>query len=114
MLARDMLRDSAPARAYFHGRYKAVYVDEFQDTDPIQTELLFYLTADEASFDPNDWRNCRPVPGSLFLVGDPKQSIYGFRGADISIYREVRGLFDGTANAAQGKPIGRCLSLIHI
>lgn len=111
MLARDMLRDSAPARAYFHGRYKAVYVDEFQDTDPIQTELLFYLTADETSFDPNDWRNCRPVPGSLFLVGDPKQSIYGFRGADISIYREVRGLFDGTANAAQGKPIGRCVAL---
>ena len=110
MLARDMLRTSGEARRYFHGRYRAVYVDEFQDTDPIQTELLFYLTTDEDSFDPKDWRNCRPVPGSLFLVGDPKQSIYGFRGADISIYREVRALFDAPPGAAQGK-IGRCAAL---
>ena len=58
MLARDMLRDSAPARAYFHGRYKAVYVDEFQDTDPVQTELLFYLTADEASCRTDRLRRC--------------------------------------------------------
>lgn len=104
MLARDMLRTSAEARQYFHRRYRAVYVDEFQDTDPLQTELLFYLTTEEASFDPNDWRNCRPIPGSLFLVGDPKQSIYGFRGADISIYREVYTLFTEHT-------IGECVTL---
>lgn len=63
-------------------------VDEFQDTDPLQAELLLLLAAD----DPGelDWERVKPRPGSLFLVGDPKQSIYRFRRADIETYNSVK------------------------
>ena len=93
--ARDMLRDSAEARQYFHRKYTCIYVDEMQDTDPVQAEILFYLTTEEAAFDPKDWRRCRPAKGSLFLVGDPKQAIYRFRGADITVYKTLETLFRG-------------------
>jgi hypothetical protein len=64
-----------------------VFVDEFQDTDPLQAEILLLLCAD----DPSDatWTAFRPVPGKLFIVGDPKQSIYRFRRADVGVYRDV-------------------------
>lgn len=106
-LARDMLANSPQAREYFHQRYRVLYVDEFQDTDPVQTELLFYLTAELAlgATLPQDWRQCQPRPGSLFLVGDPKQSIYRFRGADIANYKTVGQLF------AHG--LGDCVTLHH-
>ncbi len=91
--ARDMLRTSAEARKYFHQKYACIYVDEMQDTDPIQAQILFYLTTDEKDFDAEDWRNCKPTPGSLFLVGDPKQAIYRFRGADITVYKTLETLF---------------------
>ena len=90
---RDLLKNSSEARQYFHQRYKCIYVDEMQDTDPVQAQILFYLATDEEHFDPDDWRNCRPVPGSLFLVGDPKQAIYRFRGADIGVYKTLMDLF---------------------
>lgn len=91
--ARDMLRTDAEARQYFHHKYACIYVDEMQDTDPVQAQILFYLTTEESEFDPHDWRNCKPVPGSLFLVGDPKQAIYRFRGADITVYKTLESLF---------------------
>ena len=93
--ARDLLKNSSEARHYFHQRYRCIYVDEMQDTDPVQAQILFYLATDEEHFDPDDWRNCRPVPGSLFLVGDPKQAIYRFRGADIGVYKTLMDLFRG-------------------
>ena len=100
---RDMLRESREARAYFHRRYKVIYVDEMQDTDPVQTEMLFYLTTEEKDFDPTNWKNCRPVPGSLFLVGDPKQAIYRFRGADIGVYNDLLSVFHDGAGAVGEK-----------
>src|SRR5205085_3994081 len=65
-----------------------VFVDEFQDTDPLQVEILLLL----AAADPGevDWRKIVPVPGKLFVVGDPKQSIYRFRRADVRLYEEVK------------------------
>lgn len=99
---RDMLRESSEARAYFHRRYKVIYVDEMQDTDPVQTEMLFYLTTDEQDFDPHNWKNCKPVPGSLFLVGDPKQAIYRFRGADIGVYNDLLSVFRSGEDIAAG------------
>jgi len=85
---RNMLRDSHIARSYFKRRYKHVHIDEFQDTDPIQIEIAFYLCEQENEF-ASDWREVNLAPGKLFIVGDPKQSIYRFRGADIAAYGDV-------------------------
>jgi ATP-dependent helicase/nuclease subunit A len=85
--ARDLVRDNASVRVGFQRRFTHIFVDEFQDTDPLQAEILLLLAA--ADPDAIDWRTATPVPGRLFIVGDPKQSIYRFRRADVAIYREV-------------------------
>ena len=85
--ARNLVRDNPQVRAGFQQRFKRIFVDEFQDTDPLQAELLLLLASD--SVRENDWRAVRPIAGRLFLVGDPKQSIYRFRRADVGIYRDV-------------------------
>ncbi|MGH7790592.1 MAG: UvrD-helicase domain-containing protein, partial [Candidatus Binatia bacterium] len=88
--ARDLLRDCAAVRADFQQRFTHLFVDEFQDTDPLQAEILLLLAADDPAVD--DWRAARPAAGKLFIVGDPKQSIYRFRRADVAIYLEVKQL----------------------
>ena len=95
MRARDLLRRHPEARLDFARRTTHLLVDEFQDTDPIQAEVLFHLAgqATEASTGA-DWSKLRPRPGSLFVVGDPKQSIYRFRRADIETYNLVRRLIE--------------------
>ncbi|OAI38494.1 hypothetical protein AYO39_00985 [Actinobacteria bacterium SCGC AG-212-D09] len=86
--ASELLRTSAPARKYFRRRYSVVLIDEFQDTDPVQAELALLLTS---LTEPGEqWRELTPVPGRLTIVGDPKQSIYRFRRADIAVYDQVR------------------------
>jgi len=87
LTARNLVRDNRQVREGFQLRFKRIFVDEFQDTDPLQAEILLLLAADDPS--EADWRKARPVPGRLFLVGDPKQSIYRFRRADVAIYRDV-------------------------
>ena len=87
LVARNLVRDNQHVREGFQRRFKRIFVDEFQDTDPLQAEILLLLAADDPS--ETDWRKARPLPGRLFLVGDPKQSIYRFRRADVAIYREV-------------------------
>ena len=77
-------------RRSFRSRYTHLLVDEFQDTDPVQAEMLLLLTATDP--DERDWRQCVPAPGSLFVVGDPKQSLYRFRRADIVTYTAVRDI----------------------
>lgn len=86
--ARNLLREHPAAREEFQKRFTPVLVDEFQDTDPIQAEVLLYLTGGDLL--EKDWRELEPVPGSLFVVGDPKQSIYRFRRADIQTYDRVK------------------------
>ena len=86
-----MLRTKREVRQYFKQRITHLLVDEFQDTDPIQAEIIMLLTGKENS--ENDWRKLKPKPGSLFVVGDPKQSIYRFRRADIDIYNQVKSIF---------------------
>jgi len=85
--ARDLVKGNEIVRRGFHRRFTHLFVDEFQDTDPLQAEILLLLAADDPS--ETDWRRAAPVPGRLFIVGDPKQSIYRFRRADVGIYREV-------------------------
>lgn len=101
---RDLVRDDPAARALLHRRYQVFYVDEFQDTDPIQAELLFLITDRDGK--EKDWRRCRPAPGSLFLVGDPKQAIYRFRGADLGVYKQVKDLFTN-----KQAPVGKVVQL---
>lgn len=93
--ARDLLRDVPEARRHFQGRFHHILVDELQDTDPIQAEIAFFLADrpdDAVALQTKDWRRIVPTPGKLFVVGDPKQSIYRFRRADIGILNEVRHL----------------------
>ena len=81
-------------RARLHQRYQRLLLDEFQDTDPIQIELAVRI----AAADPRDaelattpWDEVAVAPGHLFVVGDPKQSIYRFRRADIATFLERSG-----------------------
>ena len=83
-----LLRNYPEVRRYFGQKYRCLLVDEFQDTDPIQTEILFYLTGTQHQ--ETNWQQITPRPGSLFVVGDPKQSIYRFRRADIDLYQQVK------------------------
>lgn len=97
ILARDLLRDHTEVRQYFKDRYTHLLVDEFQDTDPIQAEIMMYLTGQDC--DEKDWKKLVPDNGSLFVVGDPKQSIYRFRRADITIYNKVKEII--TSNGGE-------------
>jgi ATP-dependent helicase/nuclease subunit A len=87
--ARDLLRDSEEARSYFKRKYKFILIDEFQDTDPLQAEVAFFL-AEELLDHEGKWDEVRLKQGKLFLVGDPKQSIYRFRRADIDVYERSK------------------------
>lgn len=82
---RDLLQHNLYVRRVLKEKFDALFIDEFQDTDPIQGELLLFL-AEEKSGTASRWQEVRLQPGKLFVVGDPKQSIYRFRGADITAY----------------------------
>ncbi len=85
--ARELVKGNEDVRRGFQERFTHIFVDEFQDTDPLQAEILLLLAAADPS--ETDWRKVTPTPGHLFLVGDPKQSIYRFRRADVAVYRDV-------------------------
>jgi ATP-dependent helicase/nuclease subunit A len=115
-----MLREHADVRLALQQKYRWLFIDEFQDTDPIQAEIFLMLAAAETGPGPVSGKrgpgplsasrkgglaplfapggNPPPAPdpfalplrpGALFVVGDPKQSIYRFRRADIEIYDRV-------------------------
>jgi len=86
--ARNLVRDHPRVREELKRRYRTILVDEFQDTDPVQYEILLYL-AEQLDHSAGDWRSVKLAPGKVFVVGDPKQSIYAFRRADIEAYLEV-------------------------
>jgi ATP-dependent helicase/nuclease subunit A len=85
---RDLILNNSQVRRELQCGYSHFFIDEFQDTDPLQAEILFLLAADDPTV--TDWRSAHPIPGKLFLVGDPKQSIYRFRRADIALYEGVK------------------------
>ena len=90
MLRRDAGGDGKLIR-YIYDRHSYFLIDEFQDTNPMQAEVFFYLSSEHPV---PQWSACEPRPGSLFIVGDPKQSIYRFRSADVSSFLKVKGLFE--------------------
>lgn len=75
-MACDLLRDERVQARYQGTEFNHVLVDEFQDTNAAQRDIIYSLTGNQA--------------GRLFVVGDPKQSIYAFRGADVSVFEQVR------------------------
>jgi ATP-dependent helicase/nuclease subunit A len=75
----EFLRANDAVTAWFREQFAAVMVDEFQDTDPRQWELVKLLTGVDEQ-----------AASNVFLVGDEKQSIYGFRGADVTTFGEAR------------------------
>ena len=81
-LARALDRDDSPARDRMRGRWRIVLVDEFQDTDPVQWQVLDRAFSGHAT---------------MVLIGDPKQAIYAFRGGDVATYLEAKA----TAAATQ-------------
>ena len=88
---RELLKRRPDVRTALAGRFAAVLVDEFQDTDPLQVEILWRLAAvPPADGSELPWTEWPVRPGALFLVGDPKQAIYRFRGADVASYATVR------------------------
>lgn len=99
VLARAVLRDPVhgPAvRARLHQRYQRLLLDEFQDTDPIQIELAVRIAAaapDGPGAGASRWEDVPVAPGHLFVVGDPKQSIYRFRRADIAVFLAAQARF---------------------
>jgi len=82
-----LVRNHDAVRQALGARYLHIFVDEFQDTDPVQAEILFRIAAQESA---DRWQDCEPRRGALFLVGDPKQAIYQFRGANVSSYGQAR------------------------
>ena len=96
---REMLRSDAGKNGgklieHIYNRHKYFLIDEFQDTNPLQAEIFFYLTSKKPV---SKWTDCKPGQGSLFIVGDPKQSIYRFRGADVNSFLRVKALFENGA-----------------
>lgn len=81
---RDLLRDNATVRKSLQRRIRVLIIDECQDVDPIQREIA-YLLADPTSRRTDTTR--------LVLVGDPKQSIYRFRKADVTVWRSIEDDF---------------------
>lgn len=88
-MARDLLANHPRVAARYRGvEFKHLLVDEFQDTNSAQWDIVRALAGVE-------------TPGALFVVGDPKQSIYAFRGADVSVFGQV----EGQINAAGGRSL---------
>ena len=113
--ARDLLRDNLAVRDYFRGRFFHLLIDEVQDTDPIQAEIAMFLAEAAAPHTPpaerpREWDAVIPEPGKLFVVGDPKQSIYRFRRADVRQLNRLRQRMGGeslqlTQNFRSQRPV---------
>ncbi len=120
VLTAKLLRENPHVRAALGERYRRLLVDEFQDTDPLQAEIVLLLSSEPAAEEPADdppsepeWLRAIPRPGALFVVGDPKQSIYRFRRADIQLYGIVKERFGSfgrvvelTTNFRSRPPVG--------
>ena len=93
--AAKLVRKDLTVRRRIRESIRHFLVDEFQDTDPLQVELIFLLAGEG---DAADWREVLLEDAGLFLVGDPKQSVYRFRRADIAIYHEVSERIEALPN----------------
>jgi len=90
VLARDLLRNDGDVRVVAARRWRCVMLDEFQDTDPLQIQLAVLLATSEVDAGRLRWQEVPIDPGALVVVGDPKQSVYRFRRADLGVYHEAQ------------------------
>jgi ATP-dependent exoDNAse (exonuclease V) beta subunit len=100
VLSRAMLRDpehGVDVRRRLRERYTHLLLDEFQDTDPIQCDVAALLASGDPDAATSPWDAIAPDAGRLFVVGDPKQSIYRFRRADIGAFLRARDAFGARA-----------------
>jgi ATP-dependent helicase/nuclease subunit A len=86
-LTARVLRENEQVRRSLQQKYRWIFIDEFQDTDPLQAEIMLRLAGESSE------------GRALFVVGDPKQSIYRFRRADIDVYNRVRAILGGSDEA---------------
>jgi ATP-dependent helicase/nuclease subunit A len=100
VLAAELLRTRREVRKDLGERYRRLLVDEFQDTDPLQAEIMLLLASEPGPEESSEW-DAVPRPGALFVVGDPKQSIYRFRRADIQLYGLVKERFERFGRVVQ-------------
>ena len=104
---RNLLTRSEEVRVALAARYRHVLVDEFQDTDLLQAEIFWRLCGDPPASDASmPWTAWPLRDGALFMVGDPKQAIYRFRGADVQTYLRARAALE-TAHPVNVLRIGR-------
>ena len=87
---------------HIRNKHAFFLIDESQDTSPVQTELFFLLTSSCRATKMDD---CKPIKGSLFIVGDPKQSIYEFRGADVDAYLHTKHLFEAVLDPNENEVV---------
>ncbi len=93
VFARDLLSDpihGSVIRKRVHAKYRSLLIDEFQDTDPLQIQIVTLVATSPDDPPQESWVDMVTRPGHLFFVGDPKQSIYRFRRADISLYMQAQ------------------------
>lgn len=82
------LLDNKDIRIYYQNKFKYFMIDEFQDTNELQRKIFYKLTSVNSNLDQSN----------LFIVGDPKQSIYGFRGSDIDVFYSTMEDIKNTTN----------------
>ncbi len=110
--ARNLLAGREQVRQALARRFQHVLVDEFQDTDPLQIDILWRLCGEVRKDDGADPLARALRPGALFLVGDPKQAIYRFRGADVNAYRRTATISaNSIIMAVPGRPSMSRLSM---
>ncbi len=85
LLTLKLLREHPPVRNKLRNRYRYIMVDEFQDTNALQWEIISLIGTLEGELQED----------KFFVVGDPKQSIYGFRNADVRVFQRVKQAFAG-------------------
>lgn len=111
VLTRNVLRDhhhGVGVRSRLAARYERLLLDEFQDTDPIQIEIAVLIASTDPHTNPKHWSQIETTPGHLFFVGDPQQSIYRFRRADVGMFMTARNeLVDSFETLAMNFRTGR-------
>mgnify|MGYP006287440783 CR=1 FL=1 len=97
-MALEVLRRNPEVRSYYKKRFRYIMIDEFQDNNELQKRLLYFLAEREGSAS-DEPETGDLAPDKLFFVGDEKQSIYLFRGADVSVFKGLKDELEGAGGS---------------